>query len=86
MNKIKQRVRISIKDYPDEVKATQWVNLWFMKNGKSIKGTGIFPSEQEAKKSADEWLAKFGHLDVWLPYQFKATDVSHHIQIPLVDK
>ncbi len=89
MNKIKQRIRVSIKDYPDEIKANQWKNLYFDINGKTHFGCMIHPSESVAKKSSDEWFSLWGdneNLVPKMPYKCRACDLTHAIQIPLVDK
>lgn len=72
------------------IKADRWRNLWFLKTGESDFGYMVHPTEEEARRVAENDLRM--HRDVDIPYttQFNGmtvlwSGISHFIPMPIKD-
>ena len=85
---IKPVVNLDWMDAP--IESDNWINLYFLVDGRSFEGKKVFTSEQAAKKSAD-YTAKQAEF---FPEDIEQTPIglislkefSHAIQMPMKDK
>ena len=75
----------------DEIAAPQWVNLWFLKNGRSCVGNMIFPTKADALSAAEYAWASFSMPGVYFARArdgvlYPVAEISHHMQVPWTDR
>lgn len=89
--------KIKLSDYPDEVRADKWINVYFQTDGVVFYGVNHYPTEESAKQRFDEYcrkklsalksgiISESKILD-YLPdgaVLFRFTKFSHGIQLPI---
>lgn len=84
----KQKNALKWMDEP--IKADQWHNLYFLKNGKCIAGQNRHPTEEAAFKRADAIAKCASDRSDDFPIKFmpsgivmRKKDFSHHMQMPV---
>ncbi len=81
----KDLTRKDLRWMDEPIKSTQWKNLYFMKDGKSVDALRIHPTEDDAKEMAKNTMDK-GFVFVNLikaNIRLRVSDISHAIQIPI---
>lgn len=96
MSETKQKNKIDpciwLDDAPKKHKG--WVGILFLKCGRAINGTTVYPSEEAVQKAAKNWEAdtemKRGERDdIWCGHpaaHFWYSEYSHVIAIPVKEK